>query len=106
MRSWWRWGAGPTPRGWRWSAASIRYDARQVMVDEELRTSNPRVFAVGDVTATLPFTHTAGHDAAVAVRNALLPLSTRVDHRLVPWTTFTAPEVARVGLTEDEARHA
>jgi pyruvate/2-oxoglutarate dehydrogenase complex dihydrolipoamide dehydrogenase (E3) component len=46
----------------------------------------------------------AGYEAVIATRNALLPLSSRADYRVVPWTTFTAPELARVGLTEAEAR--
>ncbi len=86
------------------AAAGVDFDARRIIIDQELRTTNPRVFAVGDVTAKLPFTHAAGYQAVLAVRNALLPLSSRADYHAIPWTTFTAPEVARVGPTEEEAR--
>src|SRR5439155_24792924 len=82
------------------------HDARRIAVDDELRTTNARVFAAGDVNGRFAFTHVAGYQGAIAVRNALLPLATRVDERVVPWCTFTAPEVARVGATEAEARAA
>ena len=62
------------------------------------------MFAVGDVAGNYYFTHTAAYEGAVAVRNALLPLASKIDYRAIPWTTFTDPEVARVGLTEAEAR--
>ena len=84
--------------------AGIDHDAKRVLVDDELRTTNPRVFAVGDLTGRFPFTHMAGYEAATATRNAILPLASKARYCVVPWTTFTAPEVARVGLTEAEAR--
>jgi pyruvate/2-oxoglutarate dehydrogenase complex dihydrolipoamide dehydrogenase (E3) component len=86
------------------AAAGIDHDARRIQVDAELRTTNGRVFAAGDVAGNYYFTHMAGYEGVIAMRNALLPLASRVDYRVVPWTTFTRPEVARVGDTEDEAR--
>ncbi|MGD9735981.1 MAG: NAD(P)/FAD-dependent oxidoreductase [Solirubrobacterales bacterium] len=74
-----------------------------VVVDERLRTSNPRIYAVGDVTGLLAFTHVAAHHARVATPNALFHLRTKVSQAL-PAVTFTDPEVARVGLTEAQAR--
>lgn len=97
-------GRRPNIEGLGLDQAGIEYDRRAISVDEELRTTNPRVFAVGDVNGLFPFTHMAGYQAVIAVRNALLPLASRADYRVVPWTTFTAPEVARVGQTEAEAR--
>lgn len=75
-----------------------------VQVDERLRTSNPRVWAAGDVTMQLPFTHVAAAHGSTIVQNALFGLRRRVDHERIPWVTFTDPEVARVGLTAAEAR--
>ncbi|MGI8649894.1 MAG: FAD-dependent oxidoreductase, partial [Rubrobacter sp.] len=75
-----------------------------ITVDEYLKTTAENIYAAGDITGVLPFTHVAEYQAKVALRNALFPVRTKADYSSVPWTTFTAPEVARVGLTEDEAR--
>jgi pyruvate/2-oxoglutarate dehydrogenase complex dihydrolipoamide dehydrogenase (E3) component len=74
-----------------------------VVVDSRLRTTSPSIFAVGDVTGLLPFTHVAAHHARVATPNALFHARARVE-TTVPWVTFTDPEVARVGLIEQQAR--
>ncbi len=83
--------------------AGIVHTPKGVRVDARLRTTNRRVFAVGDVTGGYQFTHVAGHQAGVVIRNALLRLPARTDMRAVPWVTYTAPELAQVGLTEAEA---
>ena len=83
--------------------AGIAYTGKGVQVDARLRTTNRRVFAVGDVTGGYQFTHVAGHHAGVVIRNALLRLPARTDMRAVPWVTYTAPELAQVGLSEAEA---
>ncbi len=74
-----------------------------VTVDRRLRTTGGGVFAAGDVTGLLPFTHVAAHHARVATSNALFHTRAQVS-ATVPWVTFTDPEVARVGLTEAQAR--
>jgi pyruvate/2-oxoglutarate dehydrogenase complex dihydrolipoamide dehydrogenase (E3) component len=81
-----------------------RGPAGNVLVDRQLRTTAARVFAVGDVTGVLPFTHVAAYQARLAVPNALFGLRRRADYRAVPQVVFTDPEVARVGLSEAEAR--
>lgn len=78
-------------------------DHGAVIVEETLQTSAGNVYAAGDVTARLPFTHVAAHHARVATVNALLGTRRKVDET-IPWVTFTDPEVARVGLTEADAR--
>ena len=78
-------------------------DAAAVDVDRRLRTSAAGIYAVGDVTALLPFTHVAAHHARIATPNALFHTRTKTSQTL-PWVTFTDPEVARVGLTEAQAR--
>lgn len=77
-----------------------------VAVDGLLRTNFPNIYACGDVAGPYQFTHVASHQAWYAAVNALLApwWSFRADYRVIPWATFTDPEVARVGLSEDEAR--
>jgi pyruvate/2-oxoglutarate dehydrogenase complex dihydrolipoamide dehydrogenase (E3) component len=98
-------GRRPNVEGLNLEAAGVRYDKGRIITDEYLRTSAPHIFAAGDVTGHFPFTHMAAYEASVVVRNAFLfwPLRQKTDFRVVPWTTFTDPEVARVGLTEKEA---
>lgn len=75
-------------------------------VDEYLRTNYPNIYAIGDVAGPYQFTHTASHMAWYAAVNALFGTFKKfaVDYRVVPWATFTSPEVARVGLNEKEAQ--
>lgn len=84
--------------------AGIAYGAGGIVVDARLRTSNKRVFAIGDVAGGYQFTHVAGYHAGIVLRNALFRLPAKVDYRAVPWVTYTDPELAHVGLGEDEAR--
>ncbi|MFW6150310.1 MAG: dihydrolipoyl dehydrogenase family protein [Chloroflexota bacterium] len=84
--------------------ARITFSARGIQTDRNLRTSNPHVYAAGDCTGGLQFTHYAAWQGALAVRNALLPGRTHGTTDLVPWTTFTQPEVAHAGLQEAEVR--
>jgi pyruvate/2-oxoglutarate dehydrogenase complex dihydrolipoamide dehydrogenase (E3) component len=84
--------------------ADVVYSDRGIQVDGNLRTSQQHIYAAGDCTGSFQFTHYAGWQAAMAVRNALLPGASRGVTDRVPWTTFTDPEVAHVGLTEAQAR--
>jgi pyruvate/2-oxoglutarate dehydrogenase complex dihydrolipoamide dehydrogenase (E3) component len=99
-------GRRPNIEGLNLEAAGVKYDKQRIFTDEYLRTSSRHIFAAGDVTGHFPFTHMAAYEAAVVIRNALFfwPLLQKTDFRVVPWTTFTDPEVARVGLTENEAK--
>ena len=84
--------------------AGIAYDPHGIHVDNHLRTSQKHIYAAGDCIGGYQFTHYAGWQGFMAVRNALLPgASTGVIER-VPWATFTDPEVAHVGLTEAQAK--
>jgi pyruvate/2-oxoglutarate dehydrogenase complex dihydrolipoamide dehydrogenase (E3) component len=85
-------------------AAGIEFSAHGIKVDARLRTTNRRVFAIGDVAGGFQFTHMAGYHAGIVVRNALFNLPAKVDERAVPWVTYTDPELAHVGLTEAAAR--
>lgn len=82
----------------------IEYTPKGIKVDERLRTTNHKVFAIGDVTGGFQFTHIANYHAGIVIRNALFRLPSKVDYRAVPWVTYTDPELAQVGLTEAQAR--
>ncbi len=84
--------------------AGIRYSDKGIDVDARLRTSNKRVFAIGDVAGSLQFTHVAGYHAGVVLKNALFWLPAKADNRSIPWVTYTTPELAQVGMTEAEAK--
>lgn len=83
--------------------AGVKFSPMGIAVDINLRTSQKHIFAAGDCIGSYQFTHYAGWQAAMAARNALLPGNSRGQTDLVPWTTFTDPEVAQVGLTEAQS---
>lgn len=87
-------------------AAGIAHDVHGLRLDKGLRTSNRRVYAIGDAAGGMQFTHVAGYHAGLVVRSALLglPVRARTDH--IPRVTYLDPEIAQVGLTETEARAA
>ncbi len=85
-------------------AAGVAHSPKGVEVDARLRTSNKKIFAIGDVAGGLQFTHVAGYHAGVVIKNALFRLPAKADHSSVPWVTYTSPELAQVGLTEQQAR--
>ena len=83
----------------------VRYDRRRgVAVDDHLRTTNPRIFAAGDVCMEWKFTHAADFAARIVIQNALFFGKKRLSALHMPWCTYTAPEVAHVGLYERDAR--
>ena len=88
-------------------AAGVAYGRRGVEVNDHLQTSQPHIYAAGDVVGPYQFTHVADMHARVVVRNILLPIrKVRVDYRVVPRAVFTEPTLASVGVTEREARAA
>lgn len=84
--------------------ANIEFAPRGIRVDARLRTSNPRVFAVGDIGGGLQFTHVANYQAGVVLKNILFRWPAKADARALPRVTYADPELAQVGLTEAEAR--
>lgn len=97
-------GRRPNVEGLNLEGIGVRLTEDGVWVDGRLRTSVPHIWACGDVLGRHQFSHMAEHEAKVVVRNALLPFPQKVPFAIEPWTTFTDPELARVGLTEEEAR--
>jgi len=97
-------GRSPNVADLQLEAAGIRYDRRGIAVDRRLRSSNRRVFAIGDVAGGPQFTHVAGYHAGIVIRNALFRLPAKVDPRVLPQALYTKPELAQVGLREHEAR--
>lgn len=97
-------GRTPNVSGLNLEAAAIKYDKRGIQVDKGMITSNPKVFAIGDVIGGPQFTHVANYHAGVVIRRALFRLPASVNGDIIPWATFTDPELAHVGLTEDAAR--
>lgn len=85
-------------------AAGVEVGKGGIQVNEKLRTRNKKIYAAGDVIGGYQFTHVAGYEAAVVIQNALFLATKKVDYRVIPWATFTEPELARVGLTEQQAR--
>ncbi|MEE8140803.1 MAG: FAD-dependent oxidoreductase [Alphaproteobacteria bacterium] len=86
--------------------AGVAHTPRGIEVDARLRTTNKKIFAIGDVAGGYKFTHVAGYHAGIVIRNALFRLPAKADHSAVPWVTFTAPELAHVGLSAAAAEAA
>ncbi len=98
--------AGRTPNveGMNLEAAGVQYDAKGVTVDDHLRTSNKNILAAGDIGSRFHFTHAAEALGRIALQNALFFGRKRASDLVIPWCTYTNPEIAHVGLNEEEAR--
>ncbi len=97
-------GRAPNIEGLGLDAAGVAWDKSGVSVDEHLRTTNPRVYAAGDICSAYKFTHAADAMARVVLQNALFFGRKKASALVVPWCTYTDPEVAHVGAYEKEAR--
>ena len=86
------------------AAAGIEPVRGGIKVDASLKTSNRRVYAIGDIAAGLQFTHVASYHASVILKSALFGMSSKMKTSHIPWATYTSPELAQVGLTEAQAR--
>lgn len=99
-------GRVPNVEGLNLEAAGVNYSPDGVIVDDRLRTSNPRIFAAGDVCSKYKFTHAADATARLVLRNALFFGRGKASSLVMPWVTYTDPEVAHVGYYEADARAA
>ncbi len=97
-------GRAPIVEGLNLEAAGIEYDrAAGVRVNDYLQTTNPNVYAIGDVASPYKFTHVADEHARIAIRNALFFGRAKASALIIPWCTYTDPEIAHVGMYEHEA---
>ena len=101
--------AGRTPnfRKLNLEAAGVAFDEKRIRINEFLQTSQPHIYAVGDVVGPFQFTHMADAQARVAIRNMVVPfgfLRQKIDYSVVPWCTYVDPEIATVGLNEIAAK--
>ncbi|MEM7620532.1 MAG: FAD-dependent oxidoreductase [Pseudomonadota bacterium] len=96
-------GRKPNLDGLNLEVAGIKYDKRGIQVSPGLKTSNRRVFAIGDVAGGLQFTHVANYHAGIVIRKALFRMPIAANSNAIPWVTFTDPELAHVGMTVPEA---
>jgi pyruvate/2-oxoglutarate dehydrogenase complex dihydrolipoamide dehydrogenase (E3) component len=100
-------GAGrqPNVEGLGLETVGVEYDQKSgVIVDDRLRTTNPRIFAAGDICSRFKFTHAADAMARIVIQNALFLGRAKASTLTIPWCTYTDPEVAHVGMYEQEAK--
>jgi pyruvate/2-oxoglutarate dehydrogenase complex dihydrolipoamide dehydrogenase (E3) component len=97
-------GRKPALEGLGLEVAGVAYDPQGITVDARLRTSNRRIFALGDVAGQGQFTHLAAFHAGIVLRQAVLGLPVRASQTAVPRVTYSDPELAQIGLTEAEAQ--
>lgn len=97
-------GRAPNTENLGLDAAGIAHDRRGITVTDALRTTNKRVYAIGDVAGGLQFTHVAGYHAGLVVQSILFRVPGKPNNDIIPWATYTDPELAHVGLTEEQAR--
>ncbi len=84
--------------------AGVSVTPKGITIDRRMRTSQKHIYAVGDVCGPFPFTHMAEYQAGIIISNAIFRFPKKTDYRVVPWVTYTDPELARVGLTEQQAK--
>jgi pyruvate/2-oxoglutarate dehydrogenase complex dihydrolipoamide dehydrogenase (E3) component len=97
-------GRAPIVEGLDLQTAGVAHTGRGITVDASLRTSNRNVWAIGDCNGLYAFTHMAGYEASLFIRGSLFRAPARLDASIVPWATYTDPELAQVGLSEHDAR--
>lgn len=85
-------------------AAKVEHTKRGISINDALKTSNRRIYAIGDVASGLQFTHVAGYQAGLVIRNALFGLPVKQNRQIIPWATYTDPAIAQVGMNEEDAR--
>lgn len=98
-------GRAPNVDGMGLEAADVQYDLRQgVQVNSRLQTTNPKIFAAGDVASKYKFTHAADFMARLVIGNALFWGRSKVENLIIPWATYTSPELAHVGINAKQAK--
>jgi dihydrolipoamide dehydrogenase len=97
-------GRSPNVEGMGLDKAGVGYGNKGIVVDRRLRTSAKHIYACGDVAGPYPFTHMAEYQAGIVISNAIFRFPKKTNYRVVPWVTYSDPELARVGITEQQAK--
>jgi len=97
-------GRAPNVEGLGLETVGVAFDKKGVKVDDRLQTTNPRIYACGDICSPYQFTHAADFMARIVIQNALFKGRAKVSSLIIPWATYTSPEIAHVGLYEKEAQ--
>lgn len=98
-------GRSPNVEGLNLEGAGVKYDKREgIEVNDQLQTTNPRIYAAGDICLAYKFTHTADATARIVIQNALFNGRKKVSALTIPWCTYTDPEIAHVGMYEKDAK--
>ncbi len=97
-------GRTPNVENLNLEAVGVEYDKKGVTVNERMQTTNPRIFAAGDICSPYQFTHAADFMARLVIQNALFKGRAKSSSLVIPWCTYTSPEIAHVGLYEGQAR--
>ena len=99
-------GRSPNLDGLSLEKAGVEYDRKGIRVDSRLRTTSKNIYAAGDVTGAYQFTHAAGYEGGIVISNSIFHLPRKTDYRLLPWCTYTDPELASIGMNEKQAGEA
>ena len=103
-------GRAPNTENLNLEAVNVKHDRHGVDVNDNLQTTNPRIYAAGDICSKYKFTHSADFQARIVIQNALFALGPfgrkKASKLIIPWSTYTSPEVAHVGMNENDARNA
>jgi pyruvate/2-oxoglutarate dehydrogenase complex dihydrolipoamide dehydrogenase (E3) component len=99
-------GRAPNLAGLGLENIGVLFDHKGITVDERLKTSQKHIYAAGDVTGKFQFTHAAGYEGGIVVSNAIFHLPRKADYALLPWCTYTDPELAGIGMNEKSAKEA
>jgi len=97
-------GRAPNVENLNLEAVGVKYDKKGIVVNERMQTTNPMIYAAGDVCSPYQFTHAADFMARIVIQNALFRGRKKSTSLVIPWCTYTSPEIAHVGLYEDEAK--
>ena len=103
-------GRAPNTDNLNLEAVNVKYERQGVEVNDNLQTTNPRIFAAGDICSKYKFTHAADFMARIVIQNALFAVGPfgkkKVSDLVIPWATYTSPEIAHVGMYENDAKEA
>lgn len=97
-------GRTPNLEGLGLEAINVEHSRKGIHVDNRMRTSQKHIYAAGDVTGAYQFTHAAGYEGGIVISNAIFHLPRKVDYSLLPWCTYSDPELASIGINEKQAK--